>query len=234
MAGIRRGIMLVGALGTLAAVAQGCVSYDMYERKVKEVEANKAAYMGADAAVANAKKEGDLAKLRVAALERELAAARQQLSNSDTVVAAKYNTLKEQYEQMIAQLKNEQGGEWTINRSTGGVVLEESVYFAPGRAELKAEKFAALDALIGKLRTGDFATATIEIAGHTDSDPISRSGWKDNYQLSAERARAVLVYFQKKGIGAERLFITGYGPTRPRSEKKSENRRVEIVLHERT
>jgi chemotaxis protein MotB len=231
---IKRGLLLAGLVGTLATLTQGCVTYDMYDRKAKEAEANKAAYLGADAAVANARKDADLAKLRCSALEKELAAANQKLANQDTVVAASYSDLKSKYEKMLADLKNEQGEQWTVNPSTGGVVLDESVYFSPGRAELKGEKFAALDALIGKLNSPEFATKIIEVAGHTDTDPIARSGWKDNYQLSSERARAVLVYFQNKGIGPDRIFIAGYGPTRPRSEKKAENRRVEVVLHERT
>jgi chemotaxis protein MotB len=206
----------------------------MYERKSKEAEGYQAAYMGADAVVANKQKEIDLLKLRVAALEREIATANQRASNADSVVLAKFNDLKAKYEQMVEELRNEQGGDFTINPSTGGVVLEDSIYFAPGKAELKSEKFPALDALIAKLQKGDLSTATIEVAGHTDADPISRSGWKDNYQLSAERARAVLVYFQKKGIGSERLFLSGYGQTRPRGAKKADDRRVEIVLHERS
>jgi len=227
------GRAFLGVAGALAVVAQGCVSYDMYDRKVKESEANRAGLMAADVAVGNAKKEAELARLRQAALEKELAAANQRLANTDTVVEAKYKSLKEQYERMLGELRNEQGTEWTINQETGGVVLEESVFFAPGKAELKSDRFTALDGLIAKLNSPDFATKAIEIAGHTDSDPIARSSWKDNYQLSAERARAVLMYFQKKGIGPERLFLSGYGPSRPRSEKKSENRRVELVLHER-
>ena len=234
---IRRGLLLAGLLGTLATMTQGCVSYDMYQRKCQEADANKTAYLGADSAVANAKKEADLAKLRVTALEKELAAANTRLSTSDTVMAKHVQSLKEEYEAMIAKLNKEQGdsdGSLTINPATGGVVLEESVYFSAGKAELKGEKFTALDGLIGKFQTPEFATKIIEVAGHTDADPITRSGWKDNYQLSAERARAVLVYFQKKGIGPERLFISGYGPTRPRSDKKGDNRRVEVVLHERS
>ncbi len=229
----RSALALAGVIG-VAALSQGCVSYDLYDKKVKEAEANKAAYMGADTAVGNAKKENELLKLRMAAMERELGAARERQSGSDLVVDAKYQDLKRRYEEMLASLRDEQGGEWTINAQTGGVVLEESVYFAPGRAELKSEKFGALDALIAKLRSPEFGAAAIEVGGHTDSDPISRSAWKDNFQLSAERARAVLVYFMKKGIEPDRVFLSGYGPTRPRGDKKADNRRVEIVLHERS
>lgn len=234
MAGFTRFTVTAGILGALLATSQGCVSYDMYDRKCKEAEGFKDAYQGADAVVGNKQKEIDLLKLQLAAKDREVAEAQQRAQNASMVVDAKYKNLKEEYEKMIEQLRNEKdGGDFEINKSTGGVVLDDNVFFSPGKAELKADKFPALDALIGKLQKGELGTATIEIAGHTDADPIARSGWKDNYQLSAERARAVLVYFQKKGIDPTRLFLSGYGSTRPRGAKKNEDRRVEIVLHEK-
>ena len=43
--------------------------------------------------------------------------------------------------------------------------------------------------------------------GHTDSDPISKtkSRWKDNLDLSAERARVVGKYLADKGVPAKQL-----------------------------
>jgi chemotaxis protein MotB len=233
MAGFTRFTVAAGVFGALIATTQGCVSYDMYDRKCKEVEGFKAAYQGADDVVANRQKEIDALKSKIAGMERELASANQRASNASTVVEAKFEDMKRKYERMIEELRAEESGDFQINQSTGGVVLDDNVFFSPGKAELKSEKFPTLDALIGKLQKGDLATATIEIAGHTDADPIARSGWKDNFQLSSERARAVLVYFQKKGIDTTRLFLSGYGSTRPRGNKKNEDRRVEIVLHER-
>jgi len=234
MAGFTRFTVAASVLGALLAGTQGCVSYDMYDRKTKEAEGYKAAYMGADTAVANKQKEIDLLRAQLAGKDREVATANQRAANANLVVDAKFNDLKAKYEKMIEDLRGEEGGgDFTINQNTGGVVLEDNVFFSPGKAELKSDKFPSLDALIGKLQTGELGAATIEVAGHTDTDPITRSGWKDNYQLSSERARAVLVYFQKKGIDTTRLFLSGYGSTRPRG-KKAEDRRVEIVLHERT
>lgn len=222
------------ALGALALVGSGCVSADMHERVRKESEANKTAYLAADAVVGNLKQKIQALELKNAAMEKDLAVSRERGSASDLVVAAKYEDLKKKYEDMIENLRGEDGGELPINRETGGVVLEDSVYFNPGMAALKSDKFKSIDNLIGQLRSKEFSSYTIEIAGHTDSDPITKSKWDSNFSLAAARAHAVLVYFQKNGIGADRVYISGYGPTKPRSDKKADNRRVEIVLHERT
>ena len=69
--------------------------------------------------------------------------------------------------------------------------------------------------------------------GHTDSDPIRKSGWKDNRELSAQRALAVVRQLQTAGISGGQLVACGWGEHRPLVENstntaKAKNRRVEI------
>ncbi len=77
----------------------------------------------------------------------------------------------------------------------------------------------------------------IGIEGHTDADPIRKSSWGSNHELATERALAVFEYLTKKeGVPASRLFIAGYGPTRPIASNrtaagKAKNRRVEFVIY---
>jgi outer membrane protein OmpA-like peptidoglycan-associated protein len=71
----------------------------------------------------------------------------------------------------------------------------------------------------------------IEIAGHTDSDGDDSA----NKILSEQRALAVKNYLISKGINKERIFIIGYGESRPVAENssqegKSKNRRTEIRI----
>jgi chemotaxis protein MotB len=229
------GWRLAGMAALCAATigGEGCVSLGTYEEQNRKIEALTAAYSGADNAVGQAKKENERLRLENEALKKQLAAADQRAANANAVVEAKYRSLQEEYQKLLEQLKQGPGGsEIEINRKTNGLVLSDEIFFQPGKAELRGEKTPILDKLIAKLRSEEFARAQIEIAGHTDSDPIKRSGWKDNYQLSCERARNVLLYFAQKGIPEERLHIAGYGASRPRSDKKSENRRVEVVLFE--
>ncbi len=78
----------------------------------------------------------------------------------------------------------------------------------------------------------------VDIVGHTDSDPIKKSGWKDNWQLSSERALAVLRYLNSKGMRADQIRAVAAGSAKPiasnsSSDGKSRNRRVEIVVRTR-
>ena len=77
----------------------------------------------------------------------------------------------------------------------------------------------------------------MRVYGYTDSDPIKRSArlWKDNLDLSANRAMAVTRELRKLGIPAESIETVAMGATRsvaPNRTKadKAKNRRVEIVV----
>jgi chemotaxis protein MotB len=214
----------------------GLHTYDDQQRRIQALEA---AYEGADTTVGRYKQALDARDQRIRDLEGRIQklggvvqAANANVKAAGEAIERERSRLQEQYRSVLEELRTAGGGDFVINEQTGGLVLENDIFFAPGRADLKQEALALLDGLIEKLGGPELGQAEIEVAGHTDADPILRSGWKDNYQLSAERARAVLVYFTEKGIGTERIFLSGYGLTRPRSSEKSDNRRVEIVLHE--
>jgi flagellar motor protein MotB len=236
MTRILRGLALVG-VGAAAMLGQGCVSLAQHEAVKRENMALRRGYESGDAAVGRLKRELDITKSQLAGKESEIAALKHRLGAADTVFAGKLLTLEEKYRRMLEELQAQgagAGAELAINPKTGGAVLEDDIFFSPGRADLRQDKLNILDDFIGKLSGGDFAAAEIEIAGHTDTDPIRVSKWADNYQLSSERARTVRSYFVSKGVAPDRVYISGYGPNRPRSDRKSENRRVEIVLRERT
>jgi flagellar motor protein MotB len=78
----------------------------------------------------------------------------------------------------------------------------------------------------------------IDVVGHTDSDPIKKSPWKDNLQLSTERANSVIRYLTERGIPKDKLRAVGRGDSQPvapntTASGKAKNRRVEIVVHMR-
>ena len=80
----------------------------------------------------------------------------------------------------------------------------------------------------------EYGDRDIMVFGHTDNRPIKKSGWKDNWELSTERALAVVRYLQDQGVSTVRLVGCGCGPHRPRVENSSDanrtaNRRVEIL-----
>src|SRR5690606_2473206 len=105
------------------------------------------------------------------------------------------------------------------------------VLFASGKVDLRNEAKQTLSQIVSVLNS-DYAGHTIRIAGYTDTDPIRRSGWKDNLELSLQRAAAVHRFLQQQGVAAERMYAAGYGQWHPR-ESKQGSRRVEIVVVQR-
>jgi chemotaxis protein MotB len=104
------------------------------------------------------------------------------------------------------------------------------VLFASGKVDLRSSAKQTLNEIASVLQS-DYATNTIRIEGYTDTDPIRRSNWKDNLELSLQRAAAVHRYLQSQGISADRMYAAGFGETRP-AESKQRSRRVEIVVVE--
>jgi len=117
------------------------------------------------------------------------------------------------------------------------VTLPNAILFAPGKATLKKSKSTELDHIYSVLRE-KYAGKQIDVIGHTDSDPIKKSPWKDNWELSAQRALTVLRYLVKRGIPEDQIRAIGRGASQPIASNstasgKAKNRRVEIVVHMR-
>jgi chemotaxis protein MotB len=114
------------------------------------------------------------------------------------------------------------------------IVMESEVLFDSGKVELKPQAQASLDKVAGYLVS--HPAIPIRIDGHTDGVPIQQSPWKSNYHLGAMRALAVMDYLASKGVDSERMYVTGFGPNRPRvtperpAASVAANRRVEILV----
>ncbi|MGA2679528.1 MAG: OmpA family protein [Sedimentisphaerales bacterium] len=121
------------------------------------------------------------------------------------------------------------------NAGTITVTLPNAILFDAGKATLKGSTNKELDHIYSVLKA-KYPGRHIEVAGHTDSDPIRKSSWKDNLELSSQRAMAVARYLTQKGVAENKISATGYGEGRPiasnsTAEGKKKNRRVEIVVH---
>jgi chemotaxis protein MotB len=115
------------------------------------------------------------------------------------------------------------------------VTLPNAILFDSGKATLKTATSRELDHIHSVLRQ-KYAGKMIDVVGHTDSDPIKKSKWRDNWQLSAERALAVVGYLIKRGVAEDNIRAVGCGESRPVASNanaagKAKNRRVEIVVH---
>jgi chemotaxis protein MotB len=115
------------------------------------------------------------------------------------------------------------------------VTLPTAILFASGKATLKST--SDLDHIAEVLQS-KYAAKQVDVIGHTDSDPIKKSPWADNWELSAQRALTVLRYLVKKGIPGDQIRAVGRGASQPVASNttasgKAQNRRVEIVVHMR-
>ncbi len=117
------------------------------------------------------------------------------------------------------------------------VTLPNTILFDSGKASLKSATSAELDHILSVLRQ-KYPSKEIDIVGHTDTDPIQKSPWKDNWELSAQRALSVARYLIQHGIPERQVRASGCGPARPVASNstaagKARNRRVEIVVNMR-
>lgn len=114
--------------------------------------------------------------------------------------------------------------------------VPSAVTFGSGKADLTTSGRKALSLLASRMQ-GDFPDeAQFFVEGHTDSDPIRKSGYKTNRDLSWARARAVHSFFVEEcDIPDDRFVVVGHGPyrglvTNDSKTNKAKNRRVEVLV----
>ena len=105
----------------------------------------------------------------------------------------------------------------------------DNLEFETGKAVIRSSSNASLDELADLFKVKPKFMLLIE--GHTDNVG-SRSS---NLNLSKNRAAAVKLYLQKKGIEGGRLMVKFYGPDQPigdnaTEEGRQKNRRVEMTV----
>ncbi len=125
------------------------------------------------------------------------------------------------------------------------IQLPGDVLFDSGQDHLKTEGSKILMQVadvIGK--DADLSKRRFQVAGHTDSKPLAGGVFKDNWGLSAMRARSVLLLLTsppdaKTGVGGglspANWSAAGYADTDPvasndTDEGRAKNRRVELVV----
>ena len=107
------------------------------------------------------------------------------------------------------------------------VVLDDRVLFKPGSAVLHPAIYLLL-ADVGQALAGQ--PVEVKVEGHTDETGDARANW----DLSADRAVAVVVAMQERGgMDGSRLEARGMGQFQPSSAGKDRHdwdRRVELVI----
>lgn len=239
---MRRFGIAAAALFLFAFVASGCAStrwQKRYLHKEQEARALQEQYDSMNQAQAERQasdevlqKEMGKTRAQVDALASEITDFKQQPAPAPNAAAdPAYEKLKAQYESLKQRYDN-------VRIDDDGnieITLDANVTFAPGSHRLTAKGRKTLDSVAEDLTT-TFASNAIEVIGHTDSDPIRKSHYKDNLELGGERAFEVTRYLETKhGISASRMTASSKGATDPIADNstaagKRKNRRVEIVV----
>ena len=115
------------------------------------------------------------------------------------------------------------------------VTLISARLFSPGKALLKRSGRRELDHISSVLRN-KHSGKQIDIVGHTDSDLIKKSRWKDNWEFAAERSLTVARYLIARGIAEDKIRQVSCGSARPITSNatasgKAKNQRIEIIIY---
>jgi chemotaxis protein MotB len=113
------------------------------------------------------------------------------------------------------------------------ISMREATFFHSGAETVSPDSMPILDriATVVKLMPNP-----VRLEGHTDSKPIHNSRFRNNWELSAARAIAMLEIFRDRfGIPESRMAVAGYAENAPADtndtdEGRAHNRRVDLIL----
>ena len=145
--------------------------------------------------------------------------------------ALRLRTELDQLKDELAQRPASPAEGWSVVPGGAMTSLDGTVLFDSGKAILKSAGRHTLDQVV-RVILEEFPDHEVYIFGHTDSQPIRKSGWKDNYELSCQRALSVLRHLKDKGA-MQYMAACGWGQHRPVADNRTAkarqaNRRVEI------
>jgi len=172
-------------------------------------------------------------------LERERAEKSQLAQQSQQTIEELQRQIAERHQTPAQAAGFGEGYDVSFDPTAGTitVTLPNAILFDPGKADLKKATSTELDHIRSVLQE-KYSGKQIDVVGHTDSDPIKKSKWKDNWELSAQRALSVVRYLVDHGLPRDKVKAVGCGEARPIASNatvsgKAKNRRVEIVVNMR-
>ncbi len=145
--------------------------------------------------------------------------------------------MEDQAKELENQLADEiKKGDITLKRFHDRLIIniDDKISFDSGSAQLKKEIMPALEKITAILN--NYPENRIIVEGHTDNVPISTSRFRNNWQLSTERALSVLAHILRTSSTNPARFSAGgygeYNPIVPNDipSNRALNRRVDIVV----
>jgi len=250
------GFLLAIVLGTTQLAGCG-PSQEEFDAKVREIEKLKSALSAEQDANKKAQQDLQDAQARIEQLKEQLKNAGVDISNLNANLEQQARAL-EDYKKRAEQLEairkkfdllkqklealTKLGLKVVVRKNRMVIQLPGDVLFDSGRETLKKDGKDILNKVADVVRGDPGLNArTFQVAGHTDSQALNGGAFKDNWGLSAMRAREVLVYLvsptEKGGGGLQPNLwsAVGYGDTDPiqsndSADGRQANRRVELVV----
>lgn len=250
------GLLLACMIATLPAVGCG-PSQEDYDQKLREIDKLKSALAAEQASNKQAHHDLTEALARIEQLKDDLKKAGVDISNLNASLTEQaralddYKKRAEQLDQIRKKFEllkqkldalTKLGLKVVIRKNRMVIQLPGDVLFDSGAETLKSEGKKILGQVADVIR-GDagLSARTFQVAGHTDSQALNGGPFKDNWGLSAMRAREVLVFLVQPtekgggGLKSNQWSAVGYGDTDPiqgndSMEGRQANRRVELVV----
>jgi chemotaxis protein MotB len=219
-------------LGTLLLpLLAGCVTSRTHQQAIDEK----------DAQIRELHEERSTLKSQIQGLKSQLDTANGELANSGAHTSA-VTPASSAASEMKGEAKNEKipelddvGVSYGMRDGNMVISIPSSITFPSGEATLSKEGEKALKQVAATLKK-KYPNASYSIEGHTDTDPIKKSKYTTNRDLSIARARAVHTYMVVDcAVPDAKCIVVGYGeyePVAPNTtdKDKARNRRVEIVV----
>lgn len=185
-------------------------------------------------------------------LQRALAAANQRLDNLN----AERGQLQQRYISMLDRQRSQPSPlspeaterfkklqqkypQFEFDPNTGVSKFTNDILFPSGSSEIRDQGRKLLQEFAAIMNDGDAQKLNVLVVGHTDDRPIgkqyTRTHHPTNWNLSTDRADAVVLELSRSGVKEGRMGAAGYSMFQPVVQNKDEpsrqkNRRVEIFV----
>jgi chemotaxis protein MotB len=149
--------------------------------------------------------------------------------------------VNKQFDELFNSLmffNDNEGLKMEITRSEAEIKirLSNNLLFAPEKADINQASHQALGEIVEIVSEYDQVIEKMIMEGNTDNLPIRSSNYRDNFELSLERALNVLYFFKYEGdFDPQKLVPMGYGEYNPVAtndtvEGRAKNRRTDVIL----
>jgi len=186
-----------------------------------------------DRMLADAQANLDAERNRLAALEGDLNDNAVKLAGLNDSLAAKDRELQDLQDQLGDAVRV--GG--ANGHPDGAITLTilDDILFNAGSAKLTRDGEGILSSVVSAVHQA-YPTRSLVVEGHTDAQPIKKSGWKSNWELGAARSLAVLHFMvDHAGMEPHKMSAMTMADTQPVGDNgtpsgRAQNRRAVIVI----